>query len=192
MLGPLTYLDIVLLAICFISGILAMYRGLSREILSIVSWVVAAGAAAYVAIFQKKLAEDVAHQISGGQQIISNQVMIVQIALGGLVFVIVLLVVHLFTSRISDAILESRIGLIDRLGGFAFGVVRGFVIVLVLFLGYHKFFPEDQQHMIVTRAKSRPLLLSAGKALEPPLEYLYNRYLSKEGREGRDAPPRSG
>jgi membrane protein required for colicin V production len=97
----------------------------------------------------------------------------------------VLLVVHLFTSRISDAILESRVGMFDRLGGFLFGVVRGFIIVLVLFLGYDKFFPEEQQHYIVTKAKFRPLLLGAGKSLEPPLEYLYNRYLNKENRDAR-------
>lgn len=179
MLGPLTYLDIVLFAICFVSGILAMYRGLSREVLSILSWIAAAGAAAYVGLFQGKLAEDIAQQISGGQQMIGNQKLIVQIGLGGLVFVVVLLVVHLFTSRISDAILESRIGLIDRIGGFAFGVARGFAIVLVVFLLYHKFFPEKEQHQIVTQAKSRPLLISAGKALEPPLQYLYDRYLNK-------------
>jgi membrane protein required for colicin V production len=179
MLGPLTYLDAALFVICFISGILAMYRGLSREVLSILSWIAAAAAAAYVALFQGKLAEDIAQQITGGQQMIGSQKVIVQIALGGLVFVIVLLVVHLFTSRISDAILESRIGLIDRLGGFAFGVARGFAIVLVMFLLYHKFFPEKEQHAIVTQAKSRPLLLSAGKALEPPLQYLYERYLNK-------------
>ena len=179
MLGPLTYLDAVLFAICFISGILAMYRGLSREVLSILSWVAAAGAAAYVGLFQRKLAEDIAQQISGGQMMFGNQVMIVQIGLGGLVFVIVLLIVHLFTSRISDAILESRIGLIDRLGGFAFGVARGFAIVLVIFLGYHKFMPEKEQHRFITQAKSRPLLLSAGKAIEPPLQYFFDRYLNK-------------
>ena len=160
-----------------------MYRGLSREILSILSWAAAAGAAIYIVLFQRQFAADVAQQISGGQQIIGNQVLIVQIALAALVFVIVLLIVHLFTSRISDAILESRIGMLDRLAGFAFGVARGFVIVLVLFLGYHKFFPEEDQHFIVTQAKSRPLLLSAGRALESPLEYIYRRYLDKENQD---------
>ena len=177
MLGPLTYLDAFLLAICAISGILAMYRGLSREVLSILSWGVAAGATAYFVLFQKKMAEDIAQQIGGGP------VLVVQLGVGALVFVIVLLVVHLFTTRISDAILDSRVGLIDRIGGFLFGVARGFVIVLVLFMGYHKFFPEKDQHFIVTRAKSRPLLLSAGRALESPLEYLYNRYLNKNATE---------
>ena len=38
MLGPITYLDAALIAVCFISGLLAMYRGFAREMLSIVSW----------------------------------------------------------------------------------------------------------------------------------------------------------
>ena len=185
MLGPLTYLDAVLLAICGISGILAMYRGLSREVLSILSWIAAAGAAAYVGLFQRGLAMDIARQISGGAEVPGSQIMIVQIGLGGLVFVVTLLVVHLFTSRISDAILESRIGLIDRIGGFAFGVARGFVIVLILFLGYTKFFQEKDQHDIVTKAKSRAILQNAGRALEPPLQYLYDRYLNKGAPEAR-------
>src|SRR5262249_23768026 len=46
-IGPFTILDIALLAIIFISGMVAMYRGLTREVLSILSWVIAAGAVAY-------------------------------------------------------------------------------------------------------------------------------------------------
>ena len=38
MVGPLSYLDVFLIAISLISGLLAMYRGLTREILSILSW----------------------------------------------------------------------------------------------------------------------------------------------------------
>jgi len=43
MSGPLTYLDFAVLAVCFISGLLAMYRGFARELLSIVSWIAADG-----------------------------------------------------------------------------------------------------------------------------------------------------
>lgn len=185
MLGPLTYLDIALIAICLISGILAMYRGLSREVLSILSWVMAAGAGAAVVLFQHSFAEDLAKQVSGAQSMSQSQVLAVKIGLGVLVALVTLVVVHLITSRISDAILESRIGLIDRIGGFAFGVARGFAIVLIVFLGYHKFMPEKDQHRFVTEARSRPLLLSAGKAIEPPLQYFYDRYLNKGSTDQR-------
>ena len=43
MIGPFSYLDVALLAVAFLSGLLAMYRGLTREVLSILSWAVAAG-----------------------------------------------------------------------------------------------------------------------------------------------------
>jgi uncharacterized membrane protein required for colicin V production len=46
MIGPLTLLDAGLIAVALISGLLAMYRGLTRELLSIVSWLLAAAAAA--------------------------------------------------------------------------------------------------------------------------------------------------
>ncbi|MGE3708784.1 MAG: CvpA family protein [Hyphomicrobiaceae bacterium] len=174
MVGSLSYLDIALLALCFISGILAMYRGLSREVLSILSWIVAAGATAWFIVSQKQVAEDVARQIGGGPLIV------VQLGIGAIIFVIVLLIVHLFTSRISDAILDSRVGLIDRIGGFAFGVVRGFIIVLIVFMGYDHFVPQQDQFAFVRQAQSRELLLNAGKSIEPTLESLYNRFLNKE------------
>ncbi|CAN0196166.1 unnamed protein product [Phaeothamnion confervicola] len=179
MLGPLTYLDAVLVAICLLSGILAMYRGLSREVLSIMSWVLAAGAGFAVVMFQHSFAEDLAKQVSGAETMPANQVLIVKIGLGIIIAIITLVAVHLVTSRISDAILESRIGLIDRVGGLAFGVVRGFAIVLPLFMFYNKFVPEKDQHTFVTQAKSRPLLISAGKVIDPPLQYFFDRYLNK-------------
>ena len=42
------------------------------------------------------------------------------------VALIVLIIVHLITARISDAILDSQVGMIDRILGFIFGVLRGF------------------------------------------------------------------
>ena len=45
--GILTYLDAALLAIVAISGLVAMYRGFTREVLSILSWVAAGLALLY-------------------------------------------------------------------------------------------------------------------------------------------------
>lgn len=138
MIGPLTYLDVALIAIALLSGLLAMYRGLTREILSILSWAAAAAAVAYFVFYQRPIAEDVAQQVGAPVQI-------AQVAIGALVFLIVLVVVHLITSRISDAILDSNIGMIDRVLGLAFGVVRGFILVVIPFMLYENFFPDRQQ-----------------------------------------------
>ncbi|HUS97008.1 MAG TPA: CvpA family protein, partial [Hyphomicrobiaceae bacterium] len=60
MIGPLTYLDAALIGITLLSGLLAMYRGLTRELLSILSWIIAAAAVLYFVLFQKELAADLA------------------------------------------------------------------------------------------------------------------------------------
>ena len=44
---PITLLDIILIVVMLISGLLAMVRGFMREVLSIVAWVLAAGATLY-------------------------------------------------------------------------------------------------------------------------------------------------
>ena len=54
-----------------------------------------------------------------------TQVAVAQIVVGAVIFLIVLIVVHLITARISDAILDSRVGMIDRVLGFIFGVLQG-------------------------------------------------------------------
>ncbi len=127
MIGPLTYLDVALLALSLISGLLAMYRGLTRELLSILSWAIAAGAVLYFVLNHKKLAEEMAQQMG-------TQVPIAQVAIGSVIFLIVLIIVHLITARISDAILDSQVGMIDRVMGLAFGVARGMLIITILYM----------------------------------------------------------
>ncbi len=157
MIGPLTYLDAGLLAICFLSGLLAMYRGLTRELLSILSWLAAAAAVLYFVLFHRPFAEDLAQQINA-------PVSIAQIAVGAVIFLIVLVIVHLITARISDTILDSRVGMIDRILGFLFGVVRGFVLVVIPYMFYESFVPDPQQQVPwVREAKSLPMIRSTGE-----------------------------
>jgi len=164
MIGPLTYLDAALITVAFISGLLAMYRGFAREMLSIVSWLVAAAAVLYFVLYHKPFAEEMAQQMG-------TQVAIAQIVVGALIFVIVLIVVHLITARLSDAILDSRIGMIDRILGFIFGVFRGFILIVIPFMFYEAFFPNpEQQYPWVRDSASLPYLKVTGDALRSALE----------------------
>jgi membrane protein required for colicin V production len=180
MIGPLTYLDAALLAFAFISALLAMYRGLTRELLSIVSWAAAAGAVLYFVASQKKFAEDMAQQMG-------TQVAIAQIAIGAVIFLLVLIVVHLITARISDAILDSRVGMIDRILGFAFGAVRGALIVIVVFLlgdalifnSYYLNGRGEKPPAVpdwVDNSQSRDFVVSTGQALHGFLVNLYQQW----------------
>ena len=129
MIGGLSYLDLGLLAIVAISGLVAMYRGLTREILSIMSWVAAAAACVFFVFKFKAEAQQVAEQFHA-------PLLVAQVGIGGIIFLVVLIIVHLITSRISDSVLDSRIGAIDRILGLAFGIVRGFVLVSQNLRGY--------------------------------------------------------
>ena len=121
MIGGFSYLDLALIAIVAISGIVAMYRGLTREVLSILSWVAAAAACVYFVFKFKAEAQQIAEQFHA-------PLLVAQVGVGGVIFLIVLIVVHLITSRISDSVLDSRVGAIDRILGLLFGIARGFVL----------------------------------------------------------------
>jgi len=155
----MTYLDAALIALAALSGLLAMYRGLTREILSILSWIVAAGAVAYFILYHRAVAEDIAKQIGAPIQI-------AQVAVGALLFLIVLVVVHLITSRISDSILDSNIGMIDRILGLAFGVARGFILIVIPFMLYENFFPDPKTQLPwVRNAVTLPYIKDTGQGL---------------------------
>jgi membrane protein required for colicin V production len=60
--------------------------------------------------------------------------------------------------RLSDAILDSKIGALDRSLGFLFGVARGFLLAVVAFAIFSWLAPEKQQPEWVRNAKTRPVL----------------------------------
>jgi len=132
--------------------------------LSIVSWAVAAAAVLYFVIFHKPFAQDMAQQMG-------TQVAVAQIVVGAIIFLIVLIIVHLITARLSDAILDSRIGMIDRVLGFLFGVVRGFVLVVIPFMFYEAFFPDpNTQVPWVKESKTLPYIKGVGDSIRYVLE----------------------
>ena len=61
------------------------------------------------------------------------------------VFLRTLLIVSVITVRISDMVLDSRVGALDRTLGFLFGLARGLVIVVVAFLFFAWLVPERSQ-----------------------------------------------
>jgi membrane protein required for colicin V production len=173
MIGPLTYLDVLVLALATFSGLLALYRGFAREVLSILSWGVAAGAAFYFWKYHEPIARDVAQQIQAPPQV-------AQIGIALMIFLIVLVIVHLVTARISDTILDSRIGLIDRILGLGFGVLRGFVLVVIPYMFYAEFYKPDDQVKWVRDAKSLPLIQRTGDTFKSILQ----QYTPEASRRG--------
>jgi len=142
-----SYLDLAVLAIVLVSALLSMLRGFSREVLAIASWAAAAAAAYY---FYPVVTPYLAPYI--------HKEVIAQAAAAAIVFFVTLIVVSLFTVRLSDAILDSKIGALDRTLGLVFGVARGFLLAVVAFAIFNWLVSDKQQPEWVKNAKTRPVL----------------------------------
>ena len=163
------YLDIFLIAVMLISGLLAMVRGFMREILSIVAW--AAAVLATIYLFPRLL--PLATQYFGGW----NEWLVKAIVVGG-VFLGTLLLVSIFTVRLSDKILDSRIGALDRSLGFLFGLARGLIIVVVAFVFFNWLVPLKSQPEAIKNARSRVVLQGTGDWLESLLPENLDTYIT--------------
>jgi membrane protein required for colicin V production len=167
-----TYIDLAAVAIALISGLLAMYRGFSREVLSIASWLAAAGAAAWFVLQRKDDAASLATNLGLPSPVFA------QIGAGALIFLTTLIVVHLITSHLSDLVLDSRVGMIDRILGFVFGLARAFVLLLIPAMFYDAAF-EKKDHKWVTDSTSYGIVRPAGESLRafitPRIDALTNK-----------------
>ena len=177
---PITWLDILLLSVMLISGILAMIRGFMREVLSIAAW--GAAAVATLLLYGRLLPIAKANIASD---------MIATAAVIGGVFLITLLIVSIITVRISDMILDSRIGALDRTLGFLFGLGRGLIIVVVAFVFFAWLVPTGKQPEGVRNAKSRVVLENTGEWLQALLPQDMDNYLSQllKKRKGDEQDP---
>lgn len=192
----LTLLDFILFGIMLVSGVLALMRGFTREVLSLVAWGVAA-LAAYFAIKQPVLIDFAMKNVP-----YLNKDPLAQIGVGAAAFIIVLILVSVISVKISDYVVDSAAGAFDRTLGFIFGAVRGFVFVAIAYLFYGWLLPFDKQQPWVRSAMSLPVIKSTGEMLlsvMPPemAEILSDTALLKnpeqpKGTEKQDVAPVGG
>ncbi|MTW17295.1 CvpA family protein [Rhodoplanes serenus] len=176
------YLDIFLIAVMLISGLLAMVRGFMREVLSIAAW----GAAAVATLYSYS------RLLPYAKQYFNNDYVAMGATVGG-VFLLTLIIVSALTVRISDRILDSRIGALDRTLGFLFGLARGLLIVVVAFIFFDWLVPVKSQPEAVRNARSRAVLQGTGQWLmsllpEDPENTILKRFKKRPADEDPEAP----
>jgi membrane protein required for colicin V production len=149
-----SYLDVGVIAIVLISAVLAMVRGFTREVLAIASW----GAAAVAAIYFHPLV------LPYVKPYISKDTVALAAA-AAIVFFATLIIVSIITVKVSDAILDSKVGPLDRSLGFIFGALRGLLLCVIAFAFFNWLVPQKAQPEWVKDAKIKPLLQSTGEQL---------------------------
>ncbi|MBI1867459.1 MAG: CvpA family protein [Methylocystis sp.] len=163
-----SYLDLAVVVVILISGLLALLRGFTREALAILSWVAAAAAAYY---FHPLALPYV-------KPYIPKENIALAVAAAA-VFFVTLVVVSLFTVKLSDVILDSKIGALDRTLGFVFGAVRGLLLAVVAFVFYGWLVPDANQPEWVKTARTKPILQTAGDKLRDLLPDDIDNILAK-------------
>ncbi len=181
----MTILDGILIFVVLISAGLAMVRGFTREVFSIASWV----AAAAVAYFFWEPA------LPYVQRYISESTVALGVTVVGIFFA-TLIVVSIITMRISDFILDSKAGPLDRTLGFLFGAGRGVILVVIGVLFLNFFMAEDKQPVWIAQAKSKPWLDAIGNDIinalpEDPEAEIMDRFRKDDAERAAEADPAS-
>ncbi len=173
-----SYLDLSLIVVILISALLAMLRGFTREVLAIASWIVAAAAGAYLYPYLLPYVKPYVSKEPWAS-----------IASATAIFFVALILVSIITVNLSDAILDSRVGALDRSLGFLFGAARGFILCVIAFVFFQMLDPVDKQPIWVKNARMRPLLQSVGDDMQAMLPHdLLNKIIKTKATSAEEPP----
>ncbi|MGG7055514.1 CvpA family protein [Nitrosomonas sp. ANs5] len=145
----MTAFDYFVLGIVSISALLSITRGLVREVVSLLAWVIAFFVASRYSVEIEPFLADFVEDPS-----------IRMLSAFVVTFFVVLLVSMLGAQLLSTLVRSVGLGLIDRMLGAAFGFARGLVIVLFLVLAAG-FTPLPQQPFWQEAVLSEPLEIMA-------------------------------
>ncbi len=168
-----TLVDGVVAFVIFVSAILAYSRGLVREILSIAGWIIAALVAFTFAPQAEPLIREIPYL---GDFITSCQLGI--IAGFAAVFAVALIATSIFTPIFSGLVQRSAIGGLDQGLGFAFGALRGIVLILVGLVIYDYIGTTEE---MIENSKTKELLTASKEQMQTMIpteapQWIVDRY----------------
>jgi membrane protein required for colicin V production len=129
-----TLVDGIVAAVIIVSAILAYSRGFVREAMAIVGWI----GAAILAYAFAETAQPLVKEIPVIGDFLKDSCELSIIVAFGVVLAIGLILASLFTPLFSSVVQRSALGGLDQGLGFAFGVLRGVVLVGVALLVYDR------------------------------------------------------
>lgn len=151
----LNNLDIVILAIVIISALIALNRGLIKEVLSIVGWVLST----LVIIYALPVC------LPFAKKYIDNGI-VAGVATSLVLFVAFYIVWIYSTSSIIGKIRTSKLNGLDRFLGLFFGVMRAFLLIVLFNIMMSWIIPNEKQPEILEKSKYYQLAGGFAKPLE--------------------------
>lgn len=151
----LNNLDIIILIVVAISALIALNRGLIKEVLSIIGWVLATVSIIYLLPVSLPFAKKF---ISSG--------IVAGIITSLFIFVLFFIVWIYSTSAIIGKIRTSKLNGIDRFLGLFFGIARAFLLVILFNIMVCWIIPQENQSEVLTGSKYFKLAGSFAKPIE--------------------------
>ena len=144
---PINMTDLVALIILLISGLLALSRGLVKEVLSIAGWIIATVATIRLLSHVQPMVQKYIDQ-----PLIAGSITTV------VIFVAVLTAASFLSSAISRRVQRSEIGILDRSLGFLFGLLRGVAVIALAYIVLLQFLPAKNQPDWLRQARAMPAI----------------------------------
>lgn len=151
----LNNLDYAILGIVIISALIALNRGLIKEVLSIVGWVLSTVVIIYALPVCLPMAKKF---ISSG--------IIAGIITSFVLFVLFFVIWIYTTSSIVGKIRTSKLNGLDRFLGLFFGIVRAFIFIVLCNIMISWVVPNDKQPELLVKSKYYKVAGSFAKPLE--------------------------
>lgn len=167
--------DIAAVVVALLSGVIGVTRGLTREVLGLISWFAAILAAYFGFPFANKIALDYIQNPSIAQYVTYFAI-----------FIIFLILFSIISNVLSSLIKKTMLGGIDRTLGFAFGIARAFVIfaLMIIILGF--FFNESNTPSFFTNSKSFSHLKLFGEELYDVLPEKFQSFIKERKKTSED------
>ena len=129
-------IDAISLFTIFMSAILAYFRGLSRELLAIFSWI----AAALLAFIFAPHMNPLINQVPIVKEILIDSCQLSILISFVISFILSLIFLSLLIPMLTNIVHQSSLNGLDRLLGLCFGTIRGLLIIIALTIGYDLIF----------------------------------------------------
>jgi len=145
----MTSVDLAVLGVMILSGLLALSRGLVREVLSIGAWV---GAVVVALTFLPALRPFLGPYVPSPEWTDPTGYI--------LLFLVSLILLSLVAKAIGGAVRSSAVGGIDRTLGLVFGLARGAVLAIAVYIVACMAIPPDRWPAPVLESRSLPYIYS--------------------------------
>lgn len=146
----LTVLDYVFVGVVILSTIWATIRGGIYEMVATMSWVAAAIAARFASPWLDKLLQS----LFG----LSDSTVGTLVASYFLVFFVILILVGFFNQKLREKIQASILKVTDRTLGVIFGIIRGIVVMGIVYLAALWYYSDATLPQWIEQARTRPIM----------------------------------